>query len=114
MHIIDSDKVKYHGLKGFSEEYKKGYYDAMFAPDKTPTIVEDIKKLSPHPTEVITMFYDMDNVACKEVGDMMNFLHKELPDTKIIALPNKTSLESCSKDVLENIISMISEIIESL
>lgn len=43
MHIIDSDKVKYHGLKGFSEEYKKGYYDAMFAPDKTPTIVEDIK-----------------------------------------------------------------------
>ena len=46
------------------------------------------------------MFYDMDNVSCKEVSDMMTFLHKELPDNKIIALPNKTSLESCSKDVL--------------
>lgn len=114
MHIIDSDKVMYHGLKGFSEEYKKGYFDAMTAPDRTPTIVEDIKKLSPHSTEVITMFYDMDNTTCEEVSNMMTFLHKELPNNKIITLPNKTSLESCSKDVLENIISMISEIIESL
>lgn len=77
-------------------------------------IFTSIEKLSPHSTEVITMFYDMDNITCKEVGDMMTFLHKELPDYKMIALPNKTSLESCSKDVLENIISMISEIIESL
>lgn len=114
MHIIDSDKVMYHGLKGCSEEYKKGYLDAMSATDRTPTIVENIKKLSLHPTEAVTMFYDMDNVDCKQVSDMMIFLHKELPDTKIIALPDKVSLESCSKDVLENIISMIAEIIESL
>jgi len=32
----------------------------------------------------------------------------------VIALPDKISLESCSKDVLENIISMIAEIIEEL
>lgn len=114
MHIIDSDKIMYHGLKGYSEEYKKGYLDAMSASNRAPTIVEDIKKLSLHPTEAVTMFYDMSNIDCDQVVNILAFLHKEFPHTKIIALPNTTSLETCSKDVLENIISMIAEIIESL
>ena len=38
----------------------------------------------------------------------------KFPDNKVIALPDIASLESCSKDVLENIISMITVIIEKL
>ena len=69
---------------------------------------------NPHQTEVITLFYDMKNSTIKEVSDMVGFLRKEFPNNKVIALPDNTSLESCSKDVLENIISMIAEIIDQL
>ena len=114
MHIIDSDKVKYHGLKGYSEEYKRGYFDAMVAPDETPTIVEDIKIMSPHPTEAITLFYNFDTTKAEDISNLINYLSEKFPENAVIAIPDKASLESCSKDVLENIISMISEIIESL
>lgn len=114
MHIIDSDKVMYHGLKGYSEEYKQGYFDAMGAPDKTPTIIEDIKMMQTHPTEAIVLFYNMDNSTHEEIENVFKMVKSNFTDNKVIALPDKTSLESCSKDVLENCISMISEIIEEL
>ena len=114
MHIIDSDKVMYHGLNGYSEEYKQGYFDAMGAPDETLTIIEDIKMLHSHPTEAIVLFYNMDNLTHEELENVFKMVKYNFEDNKVIALPDKTSLESCSKDVLENYISMISEIIEEL
>lgn len=114
MHIIDSDKVKYHGLKGYSEEYKRGYFDAMAAQDNTPTIVENIKIMSPHPTEAITLFYNFDTTKIEDISNLVNYLGEKFHENTVIALPDKVSLESCSKDVLENIISMIAEIIEQL
>ena len=114
MHIIDSDKVMYHGLNGYSEEYKQGYIDAMGAPDETPTIIEDIKMLRTHPTEAIVLFYNMDNSTHEEIENVFKMVNSNFEDNKVIALPDKTSLESCSKDVLENYISMISEIIDEL
>jgi len=114
VHIIDSDKIEYHGLKGYSEEYQKGYFDAMSAPDETPTIISDIQKLNPHQTEAITLFYNMENTTIEETKNIFNYVKNNFPDNKVIALPNKVSLESCSKDVIENIISMISEIIDEL
>lgn len=77
-------------------------------------LITRIEKVNPHPTEVITLFYDMKNSTMKNVFDMVGFLRKEFPNNKVIALPDNTSLESCSKDVLENIISMIAEIIDQL
>ena len=77
-------------------------------------IITRIEKLKPHPTEAITLFYNLDDIDVESVCKIVNYLGEKYPNNAVIAIPDKTSLESCSKDVLENIISMISEIIESL
>lgn len=77
-------------------------------------LITRIEKLKPHPTEAITLFYNFDNIDIEYVCKVVDYLGEKYPDNTVIAIPDKVSLESCSKDVLENIISMISEIIESL
>lgn len=73
-----------------------------------------IEKIKPDPTEVITLFYDNKLSKPNELKIVMEILKNKFPDNKIIALPNNMNLETCSKDVLENIISLITEIIEGL
>ena len=73
-----------------------------------------IEKLNPHPTEAITLFYNFDDIDVESVCKTVDSLNDKFSENAVIALPDKVTLESCSKDVLENIISMISEIIESL
>ena len=48
------------------------------------------------------------------VYDIANIPQKEFRNNKIISLTNKNKFTNCSKDVLENIISVLSEIIKSL
>ena len=77
-------------------------------------LITRIEKLKPHPTEAITLFYNFDDIDVESVCKVVDYLGEKYPDNTVIAIPDKESLESCSKDVLENIISMIAEIIESL
>ena len=77
-------------------------------------MIEDIMILHPHPTEAITLSFNADEYCIESIEDIIKYIKSEFPDNVVIALPDKTSLESCSKDVLENYISMISEIIEEL
>ena len=77
-------------------------------------LITRIEKLKPHPTEAITLFYNFDDIDIEYVCKVVDYLGEKYLDNAVIAIPDKVSLESCSKDVLENIISMISEIIESL
>ena len=77
-------------------------------------LITKVEKLQPHPTEAITLFYNMDNTDTQTINDVGECLSRTFPENTVIALPDNISLESCSKDVLENIISMISEIIERL
>lgn len=77
-------------------------------------LITRIEKLKPHPTEAITLFYNFDDVTVEDVSNMVKQLSDKFPQNTVIAIPDKVSLESCSKDVLENIISMIVEIIDSL
>ena len=56
----------------------------------------------------------MEKTKFEQVKDIVDLLKEQFPNNEIIALPDTTSLDSCSKDVLENIISMISEVIEKL
>ena len=77
-------------------------------------LITRIETIKPHPTEAIALFYDMDNMNVSTISNTVKYLSKKFPENTVIAIPDKNSLESCSKDVLENIISMISEIIESL
>ena len=73
-----------------------------------------IEKLKPHPTEAIILFYNFDDIDVASVCNVVGYLGETYPENAVIAIPDKGSLKSCSKDILENIISMISEIIESL
>ena len=77
-------------------------------------LITRIEKLKPHSTEAITLFYNFDDMNVEVVGNIVKQLSNKFSTNAIIVLPDKTSLESCSKDILENYISMISEIIESL
>ena len=77
-------------------------------------LITRIEKLKPHPTEAITLFYNFDDVDAESIRNIVEHLSKKFTTNTVIALPDKVSLESCSKDVLENIISMIAEIIEQL
>lgn len=77
-------------------------------------LITRIEKISPHPTEVMTLFYDMRKLHLNQVSNILEMLRNEFPNNKVIVLPDNTSLESCSKDILENIISMITVIIEHL
>lgn len=77
-------------------------------------LITRVEKLNLHPTEAITLFYDMEKLSLDQMLKIFEMLRDKFPDNKIIALPDSTSLESCSKDVLENIISMITKIIEQL
>lgn len=71
-----------------------------------------IYMLKPHPTEAIVVDYAMEEVDFETVRRIVDSVKEQFPNNVVIALPDKTSLESCSKDVLENIISMISEVID--
>lgn len=77
-------------------------------------LITRIEKLKPHPTEAITLFYNFDDIDAESICNVVDCLGEKYPKNAVIAIPDKISLENCSKDVLENIISMIAEIIESL
>lgn len=77
-------------------------------------LITRIEKLKPHPTEAITLFYNFDDIDAESICNVVDYLGEKYPKNAVIAIPDKISLENCSKDVLENIISMIAEIIESL
>lgn len=80
----------------------------------TNNIVTRIEKLKPHPTEAIVIGFNFDDTDLDCMSALFNNIKSQFPNNTIVAIPDYVSLESCSKDVLENYISMISEIIEKL
>ena len=76
--------------------------------------IPSVETFEPHPTEAIVLRFKFDDIPIDELELFFNVAKKAFPDNAIIAMPDKVSLESCSKDVLENYISMIAEIIEEL
>ena len=101
--INSNDTIMYE--EGRDSGYSEGYEDGMRL---------KIEKLSPHPTEAITLFFNIDKTSFEQVKNIVDLLREKFPNNEVIALPDTTSLDSYSKDVLENIISEISEIIEKL
>ena len=77
-------------------------------------IVTRIEKLNPHPTEAIVLGFNFNDIRLDDMCDLFNNIKSMFPDNTVVAIPDYISLQSCSKDVLENIISMIAEIIEEL
>lgn len=78
------------------------------------SIITKIEKLEPHQTEAIVVGFNMNDAHLDEIECWFNIIKSQFPDNTVVAMPDYISLQSCSKDVLENIISMISEIINEL
>lgn len=77
-------------------------------------IVKRIEKLEPHPTEAIVIGFNFNDIKVDDMKNLFDIIQSKFPNNTVIAIPDYVSLSSCSKDVLENIISMISEIIDKL
>ena len=77
-------------------------------------VITKIEKLEPHPTEAIVMYFNCDNTHFDLLNWIYNEVESKFPNNSVIAIPDRVSLQSFSKDVLENIISEISEVIEKL
>lgn len=73
-----------------------------------------IETLKPHPTEAIVLSFNTDRIALDTLQFTFDHVKSKFPGNTVVAVPDAISLESCSKDVLENYISMIAEIIEEL
>lgn len=77
-------------------------------------IVTRIEKLEPHPTEAIVIGFNFNDIKVDDMETLFDIIQSKFPKNTIIAIPDYISLSSCSKDVLENMISMISEAIDGL
>mgnify|MGYP003502928420 FL=1 len=88
-------------LEGYVEGYKNG-------------LNSKIKTIDLHPTEAVVLSFNFDDYNTDDIQNIFESVKNELPKNTIMVIPDKISLESCSKDVLENIISMISVIIKEL
>lgn len=109
MRIIDEDTVRYHGLNGKSEEYKEGYFDAMAAHDDAPTVINNIVKLRLKTDDVIVVSYNTMTVDFETLYKIHTMIRENFPDNKIIAIPDKVSMECCDRHFLNRYIESIQE-----
>lgn len=78
--------------------------------DEIKFTLNNLEVIDIHPTEVIIFFFSIDELSPEDINYYVAKLKEKFPNNTVIALPNNTSLESLSEDVLENWISMISKI----
>ena len=73
----------------------------------------NIKTLNPNSKEAIVIEFSTDKLTLHEASCISQYIREVFPDNRVIAIPD-ADLHSCGKDVLENYISMISEVIDQL
>lgn len=76
--------------------------------------ITKIEMLEPHPTEAIVVGFNFNDVNVENAERLFDEIKDKFPNNTVVAIPDFINLKSCSKDVLENIISAIAEIIEEL
>lgn len=75
---------------------------------------QKVETLNLHPTEAVVVYFNFDNIHLDELNAFYEMLQDKFPNNAVVVCPDKISLQSWSKDVLENYISMIQEIIDGL
>ena len=73
-----------------------------------------IEKINPKPNEVIVWNFPWGQVPISELARMISHLQSFFPNNKVIGIPDTSTLKSCGKDELENIISMITAALEDM
>lgn len=77
-------------------------------------LIDRIELLKPNIKEAIVLYFDTNKVSIDNVFNICKFVKSNFPDNIVMAIPDVECLETCNKDVLENYVSMISEIIDKL
>lgn len=77
-------------------------------------LINRVELLKPSIKEAIVLHFDTKKISTENMYNIYNFVKSKFPNNIVIGIPDVECLETCSKDVLENYISMISEIIEKL
>lgn len=73
-----------------------------------------IEKINPRPNEVIVWSIPIGQFSVSEAQEMINKMRSLFSNNKVIGIPDTSTLKSCGKDELENIISMITTILEEM
>lgn len=102
--MIDSNETLAYE-SGRDAGYAEGYEDGLMT---------KVEKLEPHPTEAIVIEFNFNDIKLDNIAYWFNKIQSKFPDNTVAAIPDHISLQSCSKDVLENYISAISMIIDEL
>lgn len=110
MKLIDTDIAKKH-IK--QSDLKNGEKIALLSCISSMPAA-DIDTLKPHPTEAIVLRIRYGEISREDAAELFNAVKSQFPENVVIAIPDYTNLRSCSKDVLENMITMLSEIIDNL
>lgn len=74
----------------------------------------EIDTFRPQSDEAIVLRFDYEYIDYDEARIMFENVKSIFPNNTVVAIPQYTNLRSCSKDVLRNMVTMISEIIDSL
>lgn len=77
-------------------------------------MITKIETLEPKPTEAIVIHFNFNDIILEDMISLYHHIESKFPNNSIIALPDKISLQSCSKDVLKNFMSTITEIADAL
>ena len=89
-------------------------YEVVPIPGYEDYLQTRVEKLEIYPAEAIIIGFDLGNMRLDNLQHMVNMIESKFPNNVVAAIPNCCSITSCSKAVLENMISAISEIIEKL
>lgn len=72
------------------------------------------EKLDVCPNEAIVLRFRIDRLSLDDVKRALEYVTSKFPDNIILALPDDFSLHSCSKENLEDFVSIASETISCL
>ena len=69
---------------------------------------------TPNPNEAIVCHFNFNDGHLDTMVNVLDMLERTFPDNPIVMLPDRASLESCNKDMLERWIGVIKDVIENL
>lgn len=74
----------------------------------------DITTFEPKSTEAIVIQFNFNEIKVRELKWIFDDIVEKFPNNIVVAAPNSVSLQSWSKENLENYIKMLTETIEKM
>ena len=100
--MIDSNEIiMYKNDKDTG--YAEGFEDGL-----------NVKLETIDPHEAIVLYFNFETTDIDEMGRLHKYIDEKFPYNTVVLVPDRISLESWSKDELENYMSLISEVIYNL